>query len=138
MVDTLLYVSRATLPTNMDEDEIAHILATARERNGALGVTGALIFTRDNFAQLLEGPRSAINELMIGIRRDARHTDVRVVREENGVIRRFHGWNMVYNGSSVFVARHVRVLAATFSTPSDLHITRLMELMVSLSSHRPS
>jgi hypothetical protein len=137
-VDNLLYVSRATLPAHTDGDRLAEILAIARARNRALGVTGALIFTGDNFAQLLEGPRRSIDEIMIDIQQDPRHSNVSIVRDENGVGRRFQGWDMAYAGSSIFIARHVRVLAASFSTPSDSHIARLMELMVSLSAHPSS
>lgn len=133
MVDNLLYVSRSTLQTGTDALEIEDILATARSRNQALDVTGALIYTNDNFAQLLEGPPDAIEQLMIGIQQDPRHTDVRTVREEKDAFRRFKGWHMAYNGSSVFIARHVRVLAASFAAPSDAHATRLMDLMTSLS-----
>jgi hypothetical protein len=135
VVDSLLYVSRATLPTREGCAEIAEILAIARSRNRALDVTGAIIFTQNNFAQLLEGPRSAIDQLMASIRQDPRHTDVRTVRQEQDVARRFGGWHMAYEGPSVFIARHVRVLAASFSAPSAVHIARLMDLMVSLSKH---
>jgi len=133
LVDTLLYVSRSLLPADTERDEVAAILATARARNRSLGVTGALMFTRDNFAQLLEGPREAIDELMAGIQQDPRHAHVRILREERNVVRRFGGWEMAYDGPSIFVARHVRVLAASFSRPSDLHIDRLMGLMASMS-----
>lgn len=133
MVDNLLYVSRATLPERTDCEEVAGLLETARPRNQALGLTGALIFTRDHFAQLLEGPGDAIGRLMMTIERDPRHTDVRIVHQEKDVGRRFDSWNMAYAGPSIFIARHVRVLAASFSAPSDLHVARLMDLMVSLS-----
>jgi hypothetical protein len=133
MIDSLLYVSRAALRTDTDGSGIEDILAVARPRNQSLGVTGALIFTNDNFAQLLEGPADAIDQLMISIGRDPRHKDVRTVREEKDVTRRFEGWHMAYNGSSMFVARHVRVLAASFDAPSEAHTARLMALMISLS-----
>jgi hypothetical protein len=133
MIDSLLYVSRPALRSDSDGSEIQDILAVARPRNQSLGVTGALIFTNDNFAQLLEGPADAIDQLMTSIRQDPRHKDVRTVREEKDVTRRFDGWHMAYNGSSLFVARHVRVLAATFDAPSEAHAARLMDLMTSLS-----
>lgn len=133
VINCLLYVSRATPQMRTDVSGIDHILATARSRNQALGVTGALIFTQDNFAQLLEGPPHTIDQLMSSIKQDHRHTDVRTVCEKRDVSRRFEGWHMAYEGSSVFVARHVRVLAASFATPSDAQTARLMDLMSSLS-----
>ena len=134
MVDNLLYVSRATLPARSHCEEVAEILETARPRNQALGVTGALIFTRDNFAQLLEGSGDAIEQLMADIEQDPRHADVRIVRRQKNVSRRFSRWSMAYGGPSIFIARHVRVLAASFSAPSDLHVARLTDLMASLSA----
>ena len=138
MIDNLLYVSRSTLPPDTSASEIDEILSTARSRNEALGVTGALIFTNDNFAQLLEGPGDAIEQVMASIQRDPRHEDVRIVRTDKDVARRLEGWHMAYDGSSVFIARHVRALAASFVTPSDRHVTRLLDLMISLSDQPSS
>jgi hypothetical protein len=127
----LLYVSRAT-PARHPSQEIDAILSVARSRNAALGVTGMLIFTQDNFAQLLEGPGHALDRLMKSIERDPRHTAVRTLLTQEIASRTFEGWNMGYEGSSEFIARHIRVLTATFVAPSELHITRLMQLMASL------
>jgi hypothetical protein len=128
----LLYVSRAALPAPTGCDEVADILDGARLRNQALGITGALIFTGEHFAQLLEGRGDAIGRLMKDIERDPRHTDVRIVQRENDVDRVFDRWSMAYAGPSIFIARHIRVLTAIFSTPNSLHVTRLVDLMISL------
>lgn len=59
----LIYCSRNVIPQAMPqavlEDEIKAILATARRRNKADNVTGALLFTVSGFAQVLEGMRRA-------------------------------------------------------------------------------
>jgi hypothetical protein len=136
VIDNLLYVSRAALPTRTCESELDDILAAARSRNRTLGVTGALIFTHDNFAQLLEGPPGALEKLMSSVQRDPRHTEVKIVGNEKNTTRRFADWDMAYGGSSVFIARHVRVLAASFAAPNHKHASRLMDLMVSLSGCR--
>ena len=133
MIDATLYVSRATLEIGAGDTVLDEILSAARARNRTLDVTGALIFTQNHFAQLLEGPAAAIDQLMSSIERDPRHRDVKIVRTERNTVRRFAGWHMAYDGSSVFVARHVRVLAASFSKPSEAHVSRLVDLMVSLS-----
>lgn len=138
MTDSLLYVSRAALKAGAGGSEIEEILATARSRNQSLDVTGALIHTNEGFAQLLEGPSTAIKKLMESIKRDARHTDVRILREETDVDRRFEGWHMAYDGSSIFVARHVRVLSASFAAPDEAQVTRLLDLMMSLAGGESS
>jgi Sensors of blue-light using FAD len=128
----LLYVSRATPQARDRPDAIEEIVAAARSRNAALGVTGMLIFTQDNFAQILEGPGHALDRLMRSIERDPRHTEVRTLLRQEIESRTFQGWRMGYEGSSVFIARHIRVLTACFVAPSGLHVSRLMELMASL------
>jgi hypothetical protein len=134
VLNKLLYVSRATPLARSSPKEISRILADARIRNEALSVTGALIFTHDNFAQLLEGPERALTQLMLSIERDPRHTEVRTLLREESTSRTFQGWDMAYEGSSLFIARHLRVLTASFVDPNKLHIERLMDLMASLAN----
>ena len=71
MERSLIYVSSKTprfseQPTSTDD-----IVAVARSRNAALGVTGAFIETATAFAQILEGTQTALDELMDSIDRDA-------------------------------------------------------------------
>ncbi len=51
----VVYVSRSLLPETAAEAELERILARARRGNAALGITGALLFSEDCFAQALEG-----------------------------------------------------------------------------------
>jgi hypothetical protein len=91
----LLYLSRAQIDPCGPEPR--RILEVATERNAALDVTGVLCFSGDHFAQVLEGPPEAVDELMTSIRADSRH---KVLREwpsrhvEGG--RWFPGWSMAY------------------------------------------
>ncbi len=106
MAYSLLYVSKTLLEHPQAEAEVAQIVASSASRNARLGVTGALVSTSTYFAQLLEGPRSAVGELMQSINADPRHMRVRIIRtaEEE---RRFAEWSMVYTGYASFVDRHI-------------------------------
>jgi hypothetical protein len=91
---SLVYSSSATRP--FDERELAELLAVSRARNGASDITGMLLYRRGEFVQILEGPRSDVEELMEKIGRDPRHHDVRVLIEEPLHERRFAEWTMGY------------------------------------------
>jgi hypothetical protein len=103
----LLYVSRSTLPPADAAAGVAAIVAASRAGNPLVGLTGALLFTGEYFAQVLEGPGEAVDRLMASVTRDPRHTDILVVAREPITARRFGAWSMAYSGPSQFVARHV-------------------------------
>ncbi|MEE7439747.1 BLUF domain-containing protein [Methylobacterium oryzae] len=99
MEGSLLYVSR-----RMSSDaEVRNIVETSLARNAQLGVTGALVASRGRFAQILEGPRAAVDALMDSIRRDRRHAGVEVLVYDDIDRRRFADWTLAYSGASVFV-----------------------------------
>lgn len=115
-VSSLLYVSKSLLPHG-GREELERILTAARSRNKALGVSGALIFTGANFAQVLEGPQAAIDELMVSIASDPRHTSLKLVRTDELEERRFGSWSMAYSGTSLYVDHHICPLLADKPEP---------------------
>jgi hypothetical protein len=108
----LLYVSRSLLRLPEEVGEVDRIVAVARRENERLGVTGALVFTRAHFAQVLEGEEKAVETLMRRIRRDRRHDSVTVVSEGQRDGRLFPQWSMAYSGGSLYVDRHIKPLLA--------------------------
>ena len=74
----LVYYSRNTLSGSEQAIalEIQQVLASSRRNNAADGITGALMFNRGCFAQVLEGPRPALERTFERIQRDMRHEDV--------------------------------------------------------------
>jgi hypothetical protein len=107
---SLLYVSNSLLDAAEEGPELNDVVAVARARNAALGVTGALVLARSHFAQVLEGERFAVDELMLSIRRDYRHTGINVVDVADISERRFTEWSMAYAGASTYVARQIAPL----------------------------
>ncbi|MEV7608482.1 BLUF domain-containing protein [Microbacterium sp. NPDC089320] len=91
---SLVYCSSATQP--FGERELGELLAVSRERNSERDITGMLLYRGGEFVQILEGPRSDVEDLMAKIGRDPRHHDVRVLIEEPLHERRFHDWTMGY------------------------------------------
>jgi hypothetical protein len=92
MLVRLLYASRAV--TTVDQDALLAILRKSKANNPALGVTGVLCFSGGIFLQVLEGGRSAVNQLYHRIAADNRHTDVALLCYEEIGERRFAGWSM--------------------------------------------
>src|SRR3954471_20435278 len=78
----LLYVSESCLSWPEDAAEVDHLVAVARRRNEQLSLTGALVYTRTHFAQVLEGDKAAIEEVMASIRVDPRHRNLCVVADD--------------------------------------------------------
>lgn len=124
---SILYVSRR-LATPSD---IAAIVQVSRSRNASLDVSGALVASREWFAQILEGPGDSIDALMASISCDQRHSDLDILVYEDIEERRFRDWSLAYNGSSLFVDGLIEVLAVrTSATPVPYHLGRLVHGMV--------
>jgi hypothetical protein len=116
LVTSLIYVSRKTLPALKNAEAVNDILLVSRERNKLLQVTGALFSASNTFAQFIEGPKRAIDQLMESITRDARHRDVKIVSVKDGVPRKFPDWTMAYSGDEYYMDRHIRRLFEALPT----------------------
>ncbi|MGE8317452.1 MAG: BLUF domain-containing protein [Comamonas sp.] len=77
---------------------VGTIVKTAREFNGAHGITGLLVFDGERFCQYIEGPASAMQGLVEKLEADSRHTDFTPLHFERRTDagRRFPGWSMGY------------------------------------------
>jgi hypothetical protein len=73
----ILFVSR--IAAGCDVGIIRNIVLAARERNAARRISGALLFDGERFCELIEGPEADVRQLMQGISRDSRHTQVTVL-----------------------------------------------------------
>lgn len=93
-----LYCSRNWIQGDQAEQiaEVNSILQVAREKNGRHNVTGALLFNSGYFAQVLEGPRQAIEQIFETIQRDQRHGEVIVLETGYAATRDFSDWSMAY------------------------------------------
>jgi hypothetical protein len=92
MLVRLMYASRA-VPA-VDQEELVAILKKSKVNNPRAGVTGVLCFSEGIFMQVLEGGRTAVNQLYNRIAADARHSDVVLLHYEEIAERRFAGWSM--------------------------------------------
>jgi Sensors of blue-light using FAD len=92
MLVRLMYASRA-VPA-VDQEELVAILKKSKVNNPKAGVTGVLCFSEGIFMQVLEGGRTAVNQLYNRIAADPRHGDVVLLHYDEIAERRFAGWSM--------------------------------------------
>ncbi|WP_018176493.1 BLUF domain-containing protein [Thioalkalivibrio sp. AKL8] len=103
----LVYASRATFRENTSnqgiEPEVSRILMQSRQNNPRSGIVGALYYGDGHFFQCLEGDPDAVRETVDRIRRDRRHEEVRVLREQSLDTPGFGEWSMKYVPAAVDV-----------------------------------
>ena len=59
----LIYRSHSRIGAAQRKHQLGEIFSAARSSNKALGVTGALLITDDEFVQTLEGPEPVVRKL---------------------------------------------------------------------------
>jgi hypothetical protein len=89
---SIAYVSAAT--QTMSDDDIAAILTQSRANNFRNELTGALLYHRGRFIQILEGPADQVNARYAIIEKDPRHRNVQKMGERIIAERLFPGWTM--------------------------------------------
>lgn len=88
----IIYCSQATI--DFTGDELIELLAKARVRNEADGLTGMLLYSSQSFLQVLEGEREPLDATYARIAADSRHTNLRLLADVPVTTRLFSGWSM--------------------------------------------
>ena len=128
----LVYYSRNALSGSEQAIalEIQQVLASSRRNNAADGITGALMFNRGCFAQVLEGPRPALERTFERIQRDPRHEDVLLLQFERIQERGFPDWSMAFIGHSAEGSRlHDGIAGQSGFVPARLTGDRVVQLL---------
>jgi hypothetical protein len=132
----IVYCSKSRIDGSPEEVEaaIGSILAIARDKNRRAEISGALLFNGAAFAQVLEGPLAAVEEIFEQIQCDPRHSDVVLLRNDEAPARVFPDWKMAYaNPAEVEVNPHSTIdLDEAFLHPlaSGQRIVRLLEELI--------
>jgi Sensors of blue-light using FAD len=90
----LIYASQVAIHPAERSREIAAILQTARHANAINQLTGCLAYTDAWFLQLLEGDKVLVDQTYERIRRDPRHSDIRLLSTRESRGRSFPDWRM--------------------------------------------
>lgn len=96
----VIYISRSTFEAldanNKIEPNIARILAKSRVNNRINGLVGVLYFGDGVFFQCLEGEENAIKTLMIKLKADSRHKDLKIISKKTIQQLTFGDWAMKF------------------------------------------
>lgn len=124
VIGCLTYQSRAT--TKPSNEDLATLMAQARQRNRESGVTGMLLYQDGRYLQTLEGPPEGLDSIWSSVRKDGRHADIEVLTQHLVPARLFSDWDMLlyrrteneartlrsrFGARQTGLARHVSVLA---------------------------
>lgn len=118
---SLAYFSRSAIEGTPDEirGHIEQILHSARRKNTAQDVTGALLFSEGCFAQVLEGPREHVEAIFETILCDPRHRDISVMHLHAVEARSFAAWSMAFGGIED-VSNELKIQSEGMSAADDI------------------
>ncbi|MBP2832452.1 BLUF domain-containing protein [Aquimarina sp. U1-2] len=125
LIFELSYHSKAA--PNLKRDDLEAILTTSKEKNKKNGITGALIYFKKSFFQLVEGNKKDILDLYREIENDDRHYDVTLIYTGFKLKRTFGDWSMAYLGNSN--------ISAGVKIDGDLSFVELEPIMKGAEDH---
>jgi hypothetical protein len=94
MIRRVAYVSRPRI--DLPATEIPRIVVVSRAYNARNGITGILVYTGTDFAQLIEGRPPAVAALWQRIGADDRHVDMTLLLDEDDTTPWFPDWRVGY------------------------------------------
>ncbi|GGH09953.1 BLUF domain-containing protein [Mucilaginibacter phyllosphaerae] len=102
MLYYLIYFSTAT--KLMQKSDLEQLLTESRTWNESHGLTGMLAYIEGSvngrvearFMQVLEGKQEEVQWIFNKIKKDARHTQVTLLKEADLKERRFNNWSMKF------------------------------------------
>ena len=96
----LIYSSRPKV--EVTESLVSEILSQAISRNNSLHISGLLIYFHGMFMQLIEGDKTAVDELFNSIQLDQRHGDISVLLQKRSEQRCMPTWLMGFSMDNEF------------------------------------
>lgn len=94
----LMYVSDRIKHT----DDIENIEKNSSSFNIQNDITGSLLYTDNNYIQIIEGDNLLLTNLFFKIQSDERHENVRLINFEEIISRNFYYWHtLLINGQSL-------------------------------------
>ena len=140
-IHRLVYYSRNRVTGSPEElaEAITAILAASQANNAKVDVTGALMFNAGCFAQVLEGPRAAIEDIFERIQQDERHGDVSLLAFDPAPARAFESWSMGFVGASIDdAARYGSIVEESGFDPARMTGEALFETLHRLALEEES
>jgi uncharacterized membrane protein (DUF373 family) len=86
------YISAAT--DAMSTQGLLALLQQSRDNNADNGITGMLLYGNGTFLQVLEGDERAVDTLIDKIKKDPRHTNLKMLHRKTIERRQYSDWSM--------------------------------------------
>ena len=118
----LIYVSGAATP--FSPQDLLSLAQFAAERNEQIGITGVLLYENQRFMQILEGDKSAVDEIFEVIRNDPRHYGVFVLSQRPILFRQFPDWSMRLAEPGEISKTRSEIHDRLFATEDCSHLAR--------------
>lgn len=96
MQDTNMLAAMYISQSRIDRSQVDELVSASLSNNYKSGITGGMIFTGRLFAQIIEGPADAVNDLIDKIAMDDRHSGFKILVKEAVDERAYRDWNMGY------------------------------------------
>ncbi len=130
MLKSLIYVSVHQLGPVALSDQLADIVTVAKRKNALVNVSGALIATDRYFSQVLQGPSAGVDDLMLLINSDQRHSAITIIEDTPIDQRVCPDWKLAYVGKAGYINRQIFPLIDVPRGPSWTHDRlRMIRLM---------
>ncbi|MBD3862456.1 BLUF domain-containing protein [Olleya marilimosa] len=88
----IIYSSQAT--QHFNKRELLDLLHDARAFNTIDNITGVLMHKDGLFVQVIEGDHDIIDDLLQRLRRDIRHSEIKIINDQTVETRLFGIWSM--------------------------------------------
>ena len=111
----MLSLAFVSLPTHWEKcrkETLDDIKTVSLARNSQLDITGLLIATISHFAQVLEGPKCAVDDVMASISVDPRHCQIVILQKIPIETRQFPLWRLATFERETFASLEVTPLLA--------------------------
>ena len=132
---SFLYVSESLVKGPSAASALNAILTTSRRHNARHGITGALLFSRSRFTQVLEGEEEVVKALLDRIQVDRRNADLRTIGIHYPATRGFEGWAMGYaDAPPEFDAELDPLIQAGVEPPTEKSAPVVLGLMQKLAA----
>ncbi len=89
-------IYRSTAESHFSQKDIDYMLLKAKQHNKKQGITGCIIYSNNQFIQIIEGAKEAILNLYDSIKADNRHFDVTTLIETPSKDMLWDDWSMAF------------------------------------------
>ena len=87
-------VYRSIAAPDLESAAIFEIVETSARKNPSREITGFLIHDEGRFLQLVEGPSESLDDLLVDLGNDPRHSSIEVLERAEASQRFFPNWRM--------------------------------------------